>query len=110
MPQPQISDEVALWLAPRTARALHTHGIRTLADLTVSIPRRRQWWIKIKGLGATGAHAIETLFAAHPALTERACALIAVVQPSGVVSWEQLHLPHEVDGSGRLHAQCDERL
>ena len=107
-PQPQVTDEVALWLAPRTARALHTHGIRTLADLTVRIPRRRQWWTKIKGLGATGAQAIEAFFAAHPALTERARALIAVAQPSGIVPWEQLRLPHEVDGSlGAFRAPRD---
>jgi len=98
-PRPQIADDVALWLAPRTVKALHAHGIRTLADLTVRIPRRRQWWTRIKGLGATGAQAIEAFFAAHPALTERARALITVAQPAGIVPWEQLRLPHEVDGS-----------
>ncbi|WGS47199.1 site-specific integrase [Burkholderia sp. JSH-S8] len=98
-PQPQVTDDVALWLAPRTVSALHTHGIRTLADLTVRIPRRRQWWTRINGLGATGAQAIEAFFAAHPALTERARALITIAQPAGIAPWEQLHLPHEVDGS-----------
>jgi len=98
-PQPQIADDVALWLAPRTVKALYAHGIRTLADLTVCIPRRRQWWTKIEGLGATGGQAIEVFFGAHPALTERARALITVAQPAGIVPWEQLRLPHEVDGS-----------
>jgi hypothetical protein len=50
-PQPQISDDVGQWLAPRAAKALHAHGIRTLADLTVRIPRRRRWWAAIDGLG-----------------------------------------------------------
>ncbi len=57
-PQPQVTDDVALWLAPRTVTALQAHGIRALADLTVRIPRRRQWWTRIKGLGATGAKTI----------------------------------------------------
>ncbi len=34
-----------------------------------------------------------------PQLTAHARALIAVAQPTGIVPWEQLHLPHEVDGS-----------
>lgn len=107
-PQPQISDDVSLWLAPRTVMALHAHGIRTLADLTVRIPRRRQWWTRIKGLGATGAQAIEAFFAGHPQLTERARALIVAAQPTGVVPWEQLRLPHEVDGSqGTFRAPHD---
>ncbi|WP_145758178.1 MULTISPECIES: phage integrase family protein [unclassified Burkholderia] len=98
-PQPQITDDVVLWFAPRTVSALHAYGIRTLAELTVRIPRRRQWWLRIRGLGAIGAQTIETFFAAHPALTERARALITVAQPAGVVPWEQLRVPHEVDGS-----------
>ncbi|QRR11773.1 tyrosine-type recombinase/integrase (plasmid) [Burkholderia sp. MS455] len=107
-PQPQVTDDVALWLAPRTVSALHVHGIRTLADLTVRIPRRRQWWTRIKGLGATGAQAIEAFFAACPALTERARALIAIAQPVGIVPWERLRLPHEVNGSqGTFRAPRD---
>ncbi|RQR48109.1 integrase [Burkholderia sp. Bp9126] len=107
-PQPQVTDDVALWLAPRTVNALHAHGIRTLADLTVRIPRRRQWWTRIKGLGAAGAQAIEAFFAACPALTERARALIAIAQPAGIVPWELLRLPHEVNGSqGTFRAPRD---
>jgi site-specific recombinase XerD len=100
-PLPQISDDVEQWLAPRAAKALHAHGIRTLADLTVRIPRRRRWWAAIDGLGVTAARQIEAFFAAQPQLTERARALIAVAQPRGIVPWEQLRLPHEVDGSHR---------
>uniref|UniRef100_UPI0005656BCB phage integrase family protein n=1 Tax=Cupriavidus sp. UYPR2.512 TaxID=1080187 RepID=UPI0005656BCB len=99
VPQPQISDAIDAWLAPRTVRALQAHGIRTLSDLTVRIPRRRGWWKAIEGLGMAGARQVEAFFAAHPQLTERARALIIVAQPSGIVPWEQLHLPGEVDGS-----------
>lgn len=42
---------------------------------------------------------IEAFFAAHPPLMERARALIAVSPASGIVPWEQLRLPNEVDGS-----------
>jgi site-specific recombinase XerD len=99
IPQPQISDDVALWLSPRATRALQAHGIRTLADLTVRIPRRQRWWTTISGLGVTTARQIETFFAAHLQLTECARSLIAVAQPSRLVPWEQLRLPHEIDGS-----------
>jgi hypothetical protein len=57
------------------------------------------WWSTIDGLGVTVARQIEVFFAPHPHLTERARALVAVEQPSGIVPWEQLRLLHEVDGS-----------
>ncbi|KWD84100.1 site-specific integrase [Burkholderia ubonensis] len=98
-PAPLITDAVEEWLPPRIAEALHAHGIRTLADLTVRIPRRRRWWSAIAGLGVAGARRIEAFFAAHPALTERARALIVVVPSGSIVPWEQLRVPHEVDGS-----------
>ena len=98
-PVPQISDDVGLWLPARAVGALRAHGIATLADLTVRIPRRRQWWRAIAGLGMAGARHIEAFFAAHPALTERARALIAATPRGSIVPWEQLKLPHEVDGS-----------
>ena len=69
------------------------------AGLSVRIPRRRQWWRAVPGLGAAGARSIEVFFAAHPALTERARALIAAQPRGDVVPWESLCLPHEVDGS-----------
>lgn len=99
LPQPQIADEIGLWLTPRAARVLRAHGIATLADLTVRVPRRRRWWSTVRGLGQTSARQIEAFFAAHPQLTERAHALIAVTTPGVVVPWEQLRVPHEVDGS-----------
>ncbi|WP_438397104.1 phage integrase family protein [Caballeronia sp. DA-9] len=99
VPQPQIADNVSLWLTPRAARVLRNHGIRTLADLTLRVPRRRGWWRAITGLGQTSARKIEAFFESHPQLTERARALIAVSSPTNVVPWERLQLPHEVDGS-----------
>jgi len=98
-PTPAISDDIGLWLAPRTVAALRSQGIDTLAALTVRVPRRRRWWAAIPGLGASGARQIEAFFAEHPQLTERARALIAQERRGIVVPWEQLRLPHEVDGS-----------
>ena len=99
VPEPLIGDDIDNWLEPRLARALKDHGIKTLAALTVRIPRRRQWWAAIPGLGATGARRIEAFFADHPELTERARALIATDALEDVVPWERLAVPHEVDGS-----------
>ena len=98
-PLPQISDDIGLWLPTRTVGTLREHGIATLADLTVRVPRRRQWWKAVPGLGVASARRIEAFFAAHPGLTERARALVAVPAGSGIVSWEQLRLPEELDGS-----------
>jgi site-specific recombinase XerC len=98
-PEPSIGDDVAQWLAPRAAAALHAHGIKTLAALTVRIPRRRRWWNVVPGLGAAGARQIEAFFAAHPQLTERARALVVVDAPEDIVPWESIVVPHQVDGS-----------
>ncbi|WP_321884716.1 site-specific integrase [Paraburkholderia bannensis] len=98
-PEPKIADDIAQWFAPRAVRALQAYSITTLADLTVRIPRRRQWWKVVPGLGATSARAIEAFFAAWPALTEKARALIVASRQSPVVPWESISLPHEVDGS-----------
>lgn len=97
--EPQIADDIAQWFAPRAVRVLQAYGVTTLADLTVRIPRRRQWWKAVPGLGAASARAIETFFAAWPALTEKARALIVASRHSPVVPWESISLPHEVDGS-----------
>ncbi|WP_342310462.1 phage integrase family protein [Burkholderia pyrrocinia] len=99
VPEPHISDEIGTWLPPRIVAALQAHGIRTLADLTVRIPRRRRWWSAIDGLGVAGARHVEAFFAAHPALTERARALIAATPSGIIVPWEQIRVPHELDGS-----------
>jgi len=97
---PVISDDIGVWLAPAAVAPLRAQGIETLADLTVRIPRRRQWWAAIPGLGVTGAKRIEAFFAEHPQLTERARALIQAEPRSALVPWERMgRLPHELDGS-----------
>ncbi|CAJ0743458.1 MAG: phage integrase family protein [Ralstonia pickettii] len=99
IPEPQVSDAIDLWLPARAAMALRAHGIATLADLTVRIPRRRRWWAAIDGLGVRSARHIEAFFAEHPKLTERARALVAATPPEWIVPWEQIRLPHGVDGT-----------
>ncbi|MEX3815974.1 phage integrase family protein [Paraburkholderia sp. BR13439] len=98
-PDPQIADDIAQWFTPRAVRVLHAHGITTLADLTVRIPRRRQWWKAVPGLGMASARAIEAFFSAWPALTEKARALVVASPRGDIVPWETLKLPDEVDGS-----------
>lgn len=98
-PEPLIGDDVAQWLDPRAVRALQAQGIKTLAALTVRIPRRRRWWVVIPGLGARGAHKIEAFFAEHPQLTERARALVLAEVAPDLVPWERLVVPNDLDGS-----------
>lgn len=50
-PQPLIGDAVERWLPVRLVGVLHATGIRTLADLTLRVPRRRRWWAGIGGSG-----------------------------------------------------------
>ena len=96
---PQIGDAIERWLAPRSVLALHAYGIRTLADLTVRVARRKMWWSAIPALGAIGARQIEAFFAQHPALTDRARELIVLSPPTEVVPWEMFIPPQDVDGS-----------
>ncbi|WP_371435880.1 phage integrase family protein [Polaromonas sp.] len=99
LPFPLIADEIDGWLLPRSVKALRAHGIKTLADLTVRVPRRRRWWAVVPGLGASGARQIEAFFDAHPELTERARALVRLDTRGDVVPLEQFLVPAEVDGS-----------
>jgi site-specific recombinase XerD len=103
VPAPLIGDGVAQWLEPRIVAVLRKAGIKTLADLTLRVPRRRRWWVDIDGLGVAGARRIEAFFAAHEDLTDRARALLVTQAPSDVVPWEKLVVPHEVDGTMGLH-------
>jgi site-specific recombinase XerD len=96
---PHIGDAIERWLAPRSVQALHAYGIRTLADLTIRVARRKMWWSTIPGLGATGARQIEAFFARHPALTDRARELIVFSPPAEIVPWEMFVPPQDVDGS-----------
>jgi site-specific recombinase XerD len=97
--QPLIGDAVTDWFTPRTAAALHAAGIKTLAALTLRVPRRRMWWVAIPGLGHASAKRVEAFFAAHPDLTERARALVAPAQASEIAPWEALVVPDDLDGS-----------
>jgi integrase len=99
LPSPLIGDDVDRWFGARTVAALHAAGIRTLADLTLRVPRRRRWWTKIPGLGPVRAAEIEAFFAGHPDLTERARALVVLPTPSDVTPWEQIAVPQALDGS-----------
>ncbi|MCX8518406.1 MAG: tyrosine-type recombinase/integrase [Rhodoferax sp.] len=102
-PTPTITDPIDLWLPNRSVNALTAHGIRTLADLTVRIPRKRRWWTCISGLGSKGAHQIEVFFAEYPALTRQA--LASVTRPTAlesidpIASWDRLDQPLELSGS-----------
>ena len=99
LPAPLIGDAIDQWLERRAVVALKAQGIKTLAALTLRIPRRRRWWAAIPGLGASGARRIEWFFAAHPELTERARALIATGSGEALVPWERLTVPQVFDGS-----------
>lgn len=99
VPKPLIVDEVGRWLNLRSAMALRAAGIKTLADLTVRVPRRRRWWTSIPGLGAAGARQIEQFFAEHPTLTERARELVALASAQDLSPWERIAVPADVDGS-----------
>jgi hypothetical protein len=103
VPVSLIGDGVDHWLEPRIVAVLRKVGIKTLADLTLRVPRRRRWRVDIDGLGVAGARRIEAFFAAHEDLTDRARALLVASAPSDVVPWERLVVPHEVDGTMGLH-------
>ncbi|MEX3639670.1 phage integrase family protein [Paraburkholderia sp. BR14320] len=107
-PQPRLTDSVGAWLPPRIAQVLCTAHMRTLAELTLRVPRRHLWWRGIPGLGRTGAEQVEALFASHPALTGQARALVERVQPSrenDIAPWERWRPVPELDGSrGRFRA------
>ena len=99
LPTPKITDDIGMWLSERSVRALNVHGIKTLADLTVRVPRRRRWWEAVPGLGVTGAKQIEAFFAEHPQLVERARALVVRDAQQELAPWELLVVPEDVDGS-----------
>jgi site-specific recombinase XerD len=102
-PMPLIGDDIDRWLAPRLAKVLRTAGIRTLADLTLRVPRRRRWWTAIPGLGVASARQVEAFFARHPELTERARALTLSTRVQELVPWERLVVPEVLDGSMGTH-------
>jgi hypothetical protein len=99
LPRPQVSDRIDGWLPARIVPVLAQHGIRTLADLNVRVPRRRRWWLAIPGLGMRSARHVEAFFAAHLQSTERARALVVTATPESVVPWENIRVPHDFHGS-----------
>ncbi|NML17306.1 site-specific integrase [Azohydromonas caseinilytica] len=103
VPEPLIGDDVARWLPARIAAVLRNNGIRTLAELTLRVPRRKRWWVGIDGLGQAMARHIEAFFAAHPLLTERARALVVAAPGSGLSPWERIAVPCEVNGTLGLY-------
>jgi site-specific recombinase XerD len=98
-PEPEISDAVEQWFPGHIGRVLVEQGMPTLADLTVRIPRRKQWWKAVPGLGVASARRIEAFFASHPDLTGRARALLPQHVEGPVVPWDTLLLPRDLDGS-----------
>ena len=102
VPEPLIGDAVSAWLPARIAAALQAAGIKTLAQLTLRVPRRRRWWVAIDDLGAAGARTVEAFFAAHPRLTERARELVVIEHPSEIAPWERIVVPQDVDGSAGI--------
>ena len=97
-PEPLITDSIERWFSDRIARVLSEHSIRTLADLTVRIPRLRGWWRSIPGLGQRSATQIEAFFSANPGLTKRARALVRIDQED-LIPWERLKVPDELNGT-----------
>lgn len=103
---PELGDPVERWLPQRVATLLRPHRIRTLADLTLRVPRRRGWADAFPGLGAAMAAQVEAFFAANPDLTARARALVdEAFGPSEIVPLERQRVRAELDGSqGRYRA------
>jgi site-specific recombinase XerD len=98
LPAPLLTHGVEQWFSSRAANALKNAGIETLADLTLRVPRRRRWWAAIPGFGVGSAKRVETFFAEHPELAQRARALVAI--PAAQTSpWETLVVPEDVNGS-----------
>ncbi|TWO68083.1 tyrosine-type recombinase/integrase [Caenimonas sedimenti] len=102
---PEIGDEVGRWLPARVAAALQAHGIGTLAELTLRVPRNKAWWRGIPGMGPSAARTVERFFATHPELTARARALAVADAVTEIQPLERQRTPEDLDGSrGRNRA------
>ncbi|MGV7240382.1 phage integrase family protein [Caballeronia sp. M23-90] len=103
--EPQISDDLDLWLAPRVSLALRRMGVRTFAELTLRVPRRNRWWSEMVGIGPASAHRIEAFFLRYPALTESARRLVERSERTQRVIWSAVMVARSRDGSrGRYRA------
>lgn len=98
--KPQITDDVGQWFSARITKVLREFDVKTLADLTVRIPRRKMWWVKIDGLGKVLAKQIEQFFSDHPELTSQARAIVLrhQVEPA-MTPWESFVVPFELSGT-----------
>ena len=96
---PQINDDIALWLPTRAIRALKGQGIATLAELTLRVSRRRMWWINMPGIGPASARDIETLFSQHPKLTDAARQLVERFEPRERIVWRHIAPVRSCNGS-----------
>jgi len=106
--QPGADDLVGDWLPGRYARALDSVGIKTLAELAVRVPRRRQWWKEIPHMGEAGGRVVAAFFSKHPELIVRVRALVQATTPGPVAPWERLVVPLDLDGSaGTLRAPTE---
>ena len=97
-PTPQITDSIEIWLEPRIVRALQAQSIRTLADLTVRVPRLKGWWRQWKDSAPPAPAKSRAFFAAHPELTQQARTLVRFDQDE-LIPWERLCVPADLDGS-----------
>jgi hypothetical protein len=96
--EPQISDDLGLWLAPRVSLALRRMGVRTFAELTLRVPRRHRWWSEMVGIGPASTHRIEAFFLRYPALTESARRLEGSKRTQRVI-WSDVMVARSRDGS-----------
>lgn len=100
IPVPVLSDPISTWLPGRPAAALAAAGLKTLADLVPRMLHRRRWWAAVPGLGITSARELEQLLQSHPGLLARGQELVARTQQvGGVVPWDRLMIPVELDGT-----------
>src|SRR3546814_9570540 len=101
VPAPMVTDDLERWLPARAAGAMKAHGFKTLADLTVRIPRRRRWWTGIPGWGAASARQIEDFFPAHHHPTQQARALVPIGAQDDVAGSEERRVGKECGGTCR---------
>jgi site-specific recombinase XerD len=101
IPQPLIGDAVARWLPPRVAVVLRRAGVRTLADLTLRVPRRKRWWsgivVPVQLDGSMGTYRAPGA----------SCSLRSNTDYEAVQAWLMLH---EAPATRRAYRREAERL
>ena len=112
VPTPALTDPVAPWFAPRSARSLAAAGITTLGAVAIRQLHRRTWWRTVPGLGLRGTQAIDAFFTSHVHLRDETRRLLREPRHSNfglagtaVIPWDWSNPPRELDGSrGKLRA------